>query len=766
LQILANLDLAKNELQNARIQNLAADPSNPVPGQIWYSTVDNTFYGWNGTSRIDLGQVLTGASIVTLINQSSSLIDDNNLSAIVNDALSKRHSHSNSTVLNAMEEAFTTALKTKLDGIATNANNYSHPTGDGNLHVPATGTSNNGKVLKAGATAGSLSWGTLAKADVGLSAVDNKSSATIRSEITSTNVTTALGFTPVKDGGNTPEFREGLEAAKPVASGSGLVYFSTDTKKIWKDTGVWTQMGGQDLLPATATVLGGIKVGANLSVSAEGILNANDNPSSFLIRQELFTVGASQTTFNLTKGSYKPNTDSLFWYMYGQKQDNEALIESSSTSFQITGGLDEGTEIIVEYIEVLNSHPFPYHANEHLSTGVDPIPDATTTQDGLMGAADKVKLDGVATGAQVNQNAFSNVKVGASTIVADSVTDTLELVAGTNITLTPDTTNDKVTINSTYTYTHPATHPPSIIAQDASNRFVTDAEKSTWDAKASTAVATTSANGLMGSADKTKLDGIATNANNYAHPTGDGNLHVPATSTTNNGKVLKAGATAGSLSWGTLTATDVGAAPSSHVGSGGTAHADATTTTDGFMTAADKTKLDGIATNANNYSHPASHPPSIITQDTSNRFVTDAEKTVWNAKETPSGAQSKADAALASANSYTDTKVAALVDSSPATLDTLNELAAALGDDPNFSTTITNMVAARTRKGSANIGDGTATTFNIAHGLATLDISWTVREVATGDMVLTESKIVDTNTLRIIFPSAPTLNQYRVTIVG
>ena len=32
-------------------------------------------------------------------------------------------------------------------------------------------------------------------------------------------------------------------------------------------------------------------------------------------------------------------------------------------------------------------------------------------------------------------------------------------------------------------YTHPANHPPSIIIQDASNRFVTDTEKATWDAK-------------------------------------------------------------------------------------------------------------------------------------------------------------------------------------------------------------------------------------------------------------------------------------------
>lgn len=50
-------------------------------------------------------------------------------------------------------------------------------------------------------------------------------------------------------------------------------------------------------------------------------------------------------------------------------------------------------------------------------------------------------------------------------------------------------------------------------------------------------------------------------------------------------------------------------------------------------TTAEKSKLAGVAANANAYTHPASHPPSIITQDASNRFVTDAEKSTWNAKE-------------------------------------------------------------------------------------------------------------------------------------
>lgn len=49
--------------------------------------------------------------------------------------------------------------------------------------------------------------------------------------------------------------------------------------------------------------------------------------------------------------------------------------------------------------------------------------------------------------AEVNQNAFSNIKVGNTTIAADTKTDTLELVAGSKITLTPNTTNDKVTFD-------------------------------------------------------------------------------------------------------------------------------------------------------------------------------------------------------------------------------------------------------------------------------------------------------------------------------
>lgn len=77
---------------------------------------------------------------------------------------------------------------------------------------------------------------------------------------------------------------------------------------------------------------------------------------------------------------------------------------------------------------------------------------------------------------------------------------------------------------------------------------------------------------------------------NYTHPSGDGNLHVPATGTGNANKVLTAGSTAGSLSWGHKLEKDV---PSTAVFTD-TTYSNATSVADGLMPKEDKKKLDDI----------------------------------------------------------------------------------------------------------------------------------------------------------------------------
>jgi hypothetical protein len=99
-----------------------------------------------------------------------------------------------------------------------------------------------------------------------------------------------------------------------------------------------------------------------------------------------------------------------------------------------------------------------------------------------------------------------------ATTVATQIGQKVDKVAGKGLSTEDYTSEEKAKLAGVAAgannYQHPATHPASVIVQDSTHRFVTDTEKTTWNGKASTAVATQSANGLMSAADKKKLDGI------------------------------------------------------------------------------------------------------------------------------------------------------------------------------------------------------------------------------------------------------------------
>ena len=142
------------------------------------------------------------------------------------------------------------------------------------------------------------------------------------------------------------------------------------------------------------------------------------------------------------------------------KTEVDNLLSSIETNIQ-------WKESVATYADIATTYPNPqdgwtvnvndtdytyrYDGVAWIAISANAIPDATISVKGLMTTTMVSKLNGIAEGAEVNQNAFSNFVVGSTTIAADGKTDTLTLVAGTNVTLTPDATNDKITITTTNT---------------------------------------------------------------------------------------------------------------------------------------------------------------------------------------------------------------------------------------------------------------------------------------------------------------------------
>lgn len=164
----------------------------------------------------------------------------------------------------------------------------------------------------------------------------------------------------------------------------------------------------------------------------------------------------------------------------------------------------------------------------------------------------------------------------------------------------------------------------------------------------------------------------------------------------------------------------------------------------------------------------------------------------------------------AASTAYVRGEIASLIASAPGTLDTLNELATALGDDPNFATTVTNSLALKaplaspaltgnptaptqaasdnstrvattayvdaavtgitgvTHKFVVDIGDTSATAFTITHNLNSRNVDVDVSQKATPyNKIYPEIAKATLNTCTVTFVGyTPSTNEFTVTVIG
>jgi hypothetical protein len=134
-----------------------------------------------------------------------------------------------------------------------------------------------------------------------------------------------------------------------------------------------------------------------------------------------------------------------------------------------------------------------------------------------------------------------------------------------------------------------------------------------------------------------------------------------------------------------------------------------------------------------------------------------------------SDATSKANTAETNAKTYADGLITNLVNGAGPALDTLNELAAALGNDPNFATTISTSLGTKLSLASVNItGDGTVgadgVEYTVAHNLNKANVI--VQAYEGNDSVDVFVRKVNNNSLKIITGAALGSTTLTVLVAG
>ncbi|MGL5315916.1 MAG: phage upper tail fiber protein [Peptostreptococcaceae bacterium] len=230
-------------------------------------------------------------------------------------------------------------------------------------------------------------------------------------------------------------------------------------------------------------------------------------------------------------------------------------------------------------------------------------------------------------------------KVEATSVYApqSSLALKVDKITGKGLSTNDYTDSEKNKLATLVNYSHPASHSATMITEDTTHRFITDAERTAWNNKSNFT------GNYLDLTNKPTIP-VVDVTKSYVDTELNKKLNISDSHSHSNKGTLDLITSVKMSEWDNKASTSI-----------------ATTTTNGLMSSVDKTKLnslssytlptatenilggvkiganinisDGVISVVSPYTHPSNHPATIITEDSTHRFVTDAEKTKWN--ETP-----------------------------------------------------------------------------------------------------------------------------------
>jgi len=229
-------------------------------------------------------------------------------------------------------------------------------------------------------------------------------------------------------------------------TGTTTANTTTDTLTISGGTGISTSIVG-DVLTITNT--GGAGGSQNLF---ETIAVAGQNSVVADVVNDTLTFaggsGLTITTNNLTDTiTFAVDNANKFTSVVS---DNGTVTPSTSDdAVTIAGGTGIGTIVAGSTLTINNDAPNWLNIASDSGTATANVVGDTLTITGGTGITTAVVGDTLTINSSTSANTFNTISVnGQGDVVADSTTDTLTLVAGSNITLTTDPTTDEITINA------------------------------------------------------------------------------------------------------------------------------------------------------------------------------------------------------------------------------------------------------------------------------------------------------------------------------